>query len=105
MIVPDEVAFKLLDWVPIACVAVGGFGWRLINKRIDTVDSGMRTHMEEVHKVIDKRITDVVVESDRQREVAAKIFDKLESMSKESADRHISLLQALHTGLNGKADK
>jgi hypothetical protein len=84
-------------------VVTGGVAviWGMLHKRIDKVEASAMTHTDELRKEHEKLGQEV----NRQRDVSSKIFDKLEAMSKESADRHVSLLTALHVGLAGKVDK
>ena len=101
MNLPDEVGMKVIDWLWVAITGMIGVIWGMLHKRIDKVEASAMTHTDELRKEHDK----LGMEVNRQRDVSAKIFDKLEAMSKESADRHVSLLTALHVGLAGKADK
>lgn len=101
MIVPDG----LLDWAWAVITGFGAVIWGMLHKRIDKVEALSMAHTNELRAEHEKRIAGIGSEVDRQRDVSAKIFDKLDAMSKESADRHMSLLTALHQGLSGKADK
>ena len=112
---------KEFIWAPL--IGLIGWGWHHVNKRIDDSDSkinqnsqkmerceaDMRTHADERHSqtmiYVDKRSFELNMEIDRQRDVSAKIFDKLENMQKRGEDRHLELLHALHEGLSKKADK
>lgn len=44
-------------------------------------------------------------EINRQRDNVAKLFDKIAAHAERSEDRHRELLNALHAGLEKKADK
>lgn len=98
MNVPDDTALKIVDWIWTAVVAGVAAVWHFLNRRIDTVAVEAKAHTDAVVKALDDEVT-------RQRDVSAKIFDKLEDIRTESAERHERLLIAIHTGLAGKADK
>lgn len=83
MTAPDETTFKLVEWAWAGVLALGGMVWRAQDAKIDKIAQ----------------------ETERNRDVSAKIFDKLDDMSKDSHDRHDRLLTALHDGLSRKADK
>ena len=115
------IFIKEFVWAPL--IGLIGWGWHHVNKRIDDSESkisqhdhkmkrceaGMRMHAEDRHSqtmiYIDKRSYELNTEIDRQRDVSAKIFDKLEMMQKRGEDRHLELLHALHQGLSTKVDK
>ena len=101
MNLPDDAAMKIVDWFWILITGMVGVIWGMLHKRIDKVEASVMTQTDELNKYYDKLETEI----NRQRDVSSKIFDKLEAMSKESADRHFSLLTALHVGLASKADK
>lgn len=105
MVIPDEAAFKLLDWAWTGLLAGIAFVWRHLTGKHQELREETMHHIEELRQAHEKRANGLASEVERQRDVAAKIFDKLEAMSKESADRHERLLTALHVGLAGKADK
>jgi len=105
MQVPDETTFKLLDWAWTAILAGAGVVWRHLTNQHKQLREDTMHQIEELRTAQEKRSAGIASEVDRQRDVAAKIFDKLEAMSRESADRHERLLTALHTGLAGKADR
>lgn len=105
MNVPDETTFKLLDWIWTAFVAAVGLVWRHLSGQHKQLRDDTMHQIEELRQAQENRSSGIASEVERQRDVAAKIFDKLEAMSRESADRHERLLTALHTGLAGKADK
>lgn len=105
MNIPDDTAFKLLDWAWTGLLAGVAFVWRHLAGQHKELREETMHHIEELRQAQDKRANGLASEVERQRDVAAKIFDKLEAMSKESADRHERLLTALHVGLAGKADK
>lgn len=89
-----NVVAKLLDWGWAIILALGGFVWRSMEKRIDK--------LEDAHS---KRIDETNDEVNVQRGNIAKLFDKLEEHARRSEDRHHELLTAIHTGLAQKADK
>ena len=101
MNLPDDAAVKVADWLWMAITGMVAVIWGMLHKRIDKVEASAMAHTDELRKDHDK----LGAEVSRQRDVSSKIFDKLEAMSKESGDRHVSLLTALHVGLASKADK
>ncbi len=105
MNVPDETAIKLLDWAWTALLAGMAFVWRHLAGQHKQLRDDTMHQIEELRQAQEKRSSGIASEVERQRDVAAKIFDKLEAMSRENADRHERLLTALHMGLAGKADK
>jgi hypothetical protein len=80
---PDDIFAKLFDWAWAAVLALGSLVWKGQNEKI-------------------VRLTE---ETDRNREIAAKIFDKLETMSKDNANRFERLSDIIHSGLERKADR
>lgn len=105
MPIPDETTFKLLDWAWTAIGAGAAFVWGHLSNQHKQLREDTMHQIEELRAAQEKRSNGIASEVERQRDVAAKIFDKLEEMRRESADRHERLLTALHTGLAGKADK
>ena len=104
----EEFWFKVFDsaWSALGAIGAGLWAlWAFLNKRIDKVAADAKAHTDESMATARAALHAVDMEVTRQRDVSAKIFDKLEDMSRESADRHERLLVALHTGLAGKADK
>jgi hypothetical protein len=79
---PGMIA-KLLDWAWAGVLALGGLVWRAQSDKI-------------------KAVNDEVL---LQRQNVAKLFDKMEEMGHRSEDRHREVLNALHAGLDRKADK
>lgn len=98
MNIPDDAAIRIVDWIWTGLLAGMAAVWHFLNKRIDKVAEDAKAHTDDAIKSLDEEVT-------RQRDIAAKIFDKLEDMRTESAERHERLLVAIHTGLAGKADK
>ena len=100
-----EVSFKLLDY------AWGAFGgllaivWGMLHTKINDNKTMLEKQIEASNAALSKRIDECNDESDTQRGHIGKIFDKLEQHSRESQNRHIELLNAIHTGLAKKADK
>lgn len=86
------------EWVWAPLLGLIAWAWTFLNGRITNVELATKAHADE-------RVRTLGLEVIRQRDVSAKIFDKLEEMQKESAARHERLLMALHEGLEGKADK
>lgn len=92
---PDDTIMDILfKYAAGPIAAMTGYIWKKQGDDMQALESRMA-----------KRVDDIKTETDRNREVAAKIFDKLDSMSRESADRHERLLNVIHSGLAGKADK
>lgn len=94
MPIPDEQSFKLLDWLWTIILPLVGLVWKQQGDKVEALKTEY-----------DAKILAVMGETDRNREVAAKIFDKLSEMQKESADRHVNLLTVIHAGLDRKVDK
>jgi len=78
-----NVFAKILDW-----------GWAGV-----VVLCGM------VYKSQDDKIQVVSTEIAAQRQTVETIFSKLDESRRRAEDRHIELLNALHVGLDRKADK
>ena len=75
------------DIFDYAWALVGGLGmivWNLLNGKI-----------ENNHKNLSKRVDEANVETGKNRDTIAKLFDKLEEHSKASTERHIEILQYL----------
>lgn len=83
MNLPDDAAFKLLDWAWAGVLGLASLVWKSQNEKI-----------EAAHKEITI-----------QRGHVESLFEKLEAHARRSEDRHVELMTALHHGLNGKADK
>jgi hypothetical protein len=84
----------LKDFVWIPLLTLIGYTWNQQNKKIIEVKSYVSDETNALRREID-----------RERDVGAKLFDKLDEHAKRSEDRHIELLKALHIGLAQKADK
>jgi len=108
------IFIKEFIWAPL--LALIGWAWHHVNKRGDDLaaelkksEADMRLHVDDRHMqsmvYIDKRTLEMNIEIDRQRDVSAKIFDKLEVMQRRGEDRHTELLNAFHEGLSKKVDK
>lgn len=87
-------AYKLFDFAWAAILGLVAVVWKLLGARL-----------MDMQKDFDKRLDELSRETGRNRDVAARIFEKLDDMSRESADRHERLLTALHQGLDRKVDK
>jgi F420-0:gamma-glutamyl ligase-like protein len=74
---------KVLDWGWAGVLALGGLVWKGQNEKLAAVNFEVNT----------------------QRQNIAKLFDKLEEHGRRSEDRHREVLNALHSGLDRKADK
>ena len=82
-----------------------GYMWKKQEDSVKVLDQSHKDRIEALRKDHGEKIDRLAAETDRNRDVAAKIFDKLDSMSRESADRHERLLTVIHSGLAGKVDK
>lgn len=90
----EETVIKILDYAWVVIGALLGVVWKMLNSRIEAVEH----HIDEIDAVHTS-------EMNRQRDNIAKLFDKLEEHGRRSEQRHVEILQALHTGLSQKADK
>ena len=103
----DEPTFwkTVFDHAWAGIMALMGIVWKLLDGRISDIEKQGKERVQTLALEHGKRMDSISVETNKNREVAAKIFDKLDTMSKDSAERHERILIALHTGLAGKADK
>jgi hypothetical protein len=90
-------------WAGIA--AMMSIIWTMLNGKIKGVEDRSMERIESLSQDHNKRLETLTFETNRNREITAKIFDKLDGMSKDSAERHERLLIAVHTGLAGKVDR
>ena len=86
------------DYVLVPIAGVAAWGWAFTHKKIDDNHKTAKDHT-------DKEVEKVTQEVTRQRDISAKLFDKLDDMSERATTRHLELLQTIHSGLAGKADK
>jgi hypothetical protein len=91
---PDEILYLVRDWIWAPAAGCLAWLWRWLQSEI-----------KDLRNYVDTQDTMIMDEVHRQRDIQAKIFDKLEEHAKSSAERHIELLKALHEGLNKKVDK
>lgn len=92
---PDsELLTFLKDWILAPVIALLGFLWKT-----------QKAEIKEVRCYVDEQDNALRREIDRQRDIGAKLFDKLDEHARRSEDRHVEILTAVHTGLAGKADK
>lgn len=82
------------DWIWGPLLGVLAWGWSHLSKRSD-----------DLKKYTDTQVSEVRTEVNRQREISAKIFDKLETHAQRSDDRHFEAIKYLHEGLAKKVDK
>ena len=102
----DSVLLTFLkDFVWIPMMALIGYTWNEQNKKINDVKKSAFERINSVEKVAADESNALRREIDRERDIGAKLFDKLDEHAKRSEDRHIELLKALHEGLAGKVDK
>jgi hypothetical protein len=73
---PDDNSFRILDWALSTIAGILALLWNSLNGRVKGTE-----------------------------EQYARMNAKLDDHMQRSADRHVELLNALHTGLNKKADK
>lgn len=95
----------LLKYAAGPLLALLGYMWKKQEDSVKVLDQVHKDRIEALRKDHGEKIEAISRETDRNRDVSAKIFDKLDSMSKESAERHVALLTVVHNGLAGKADK
>ena len=111
-----ELLGKLFDHGYLLLVAVITSLWAHLKSLIRKAKEDSMQHANALVAVQSHRLDAGLAEIERQRDVSAKIFDKLEEMqrdaayarekaARENAERHERILTALHTGLAGKADK
>lgn len=111
-----ELLGKLFDHGWVVLVAVITSLWAHLKSLIKKAKEDSMQHATTLVAAQAQRIDLGLAEIERQRDVSAKIFDKLDEMqreaahsrekaARENAERHERLLMALHTGLAGKADK
>jgi hypothetical protein len=74
----------LFEYAWVLLVGGAGVIWQLLTSRI-----------ENNHKVLNTRINETNDEVERQRDVSAKLFDKLEQHTRDSTARHIEILNYL----------
>ena len=94
-----------LKYVVVPVTALLVYIWKKQEDSVRVLDQTHKDRLDALRKDHGEKIERLATETDRNRDVAAKIFDKLDSMSRESADRHERLLTVIHSGLAGKADK
>jgi hypothetical protein len=85
---------KLLDWGWAGVLGLVAFVHRAQNEKIESASAALR-----------ERATNVDARISAQELAVAKLFDRLEEHGRRSEDRHHELLNALHAGLDRKADK
>lgn len=85
---------KGLEWVGAIAVGLIGVVWKMLHSQIETL-----------HKHGSEATRANALEIDRQRDNIAKLFDKFQAFSERAEARHLELLNAMHSGLNSKADK
>ena len=88
---------------PITALLV--YVWKKQEESVKVLDQSHKDRIDALRKEHGEKLEHLTRETDRNRDVAAKIFDKLDSMSKDSADRHERLSLLIHNGLASKADK
>lgn len=93
-------------------MAVEDNSWRLmdlvgpfIGGLLMVIWSMLTGKIREQGKALDARINASHEEVQEQKQNISKLFDRLDQHGRESAARHIELLNALHEGLSKKEDK
>ena len=90
---PEIMGFvKDFLWAPMLALFAWAFNHH--TKRVD-----------ELRVYVDDKDASITKEVNRQRDVSAKIFEKLEEHARRSEDRHVEIITALHVGLSKKADR
>lgn len=129
---PDNSMLEFLrDWVFIPVGAALAWAWnrneeehKMLRERTESIkqgtSDGYSTLNNRVMEYVDSKVGVVQDEqrrkTDRMNDDIAKLFEhaerdrasfreELARHSQQSAERHIELLSAIHTGLAGKADK
>jgi hypothetical protein len=92
--IDSSILKTVIDWAWTGVVALGGLVWKNQNDRLDSVRAELRAHKLE---------TDTDIR--HQRDISAKIFDKLDDLKDDANNKHLELLNALHAGLARKVDK
>lgn len=77
----------------------------LLTKILEWAWAGVAVLGGIVYKSQNEKIAANAAEIAVQRKTAEKIFDKLDENKQRAEDRHHELLNALHVGLDRKADK
>ncbi|MGZ5799235.1 MAG: hypothetical protein ACXWJZ_01220 [Burkholderiaceae bacterium] len=103
---PDESIFHFIkDWLWAPLLAFIAWGWNFHMKMVDDLKTYVDKQDDDQRKYVDEQDTEIKFEVNRQRDVSAKIFDKLDDHARRSEDRHHEILKALHEGLSRKVDK
>lgn len=92
--IPASFWQQAAEWLWAVVLAFGTYVWKTNGKRLD-----------EIKEDFSETTSQQAAEMSRMRDTQAKLFDKLSDHQARAEQRHIELLQALHTGLAGKADK
>lgn len=90
----DSVMHVVKEWLWGPLLGLIAWAWAHLNGRVDTLKEYTDTEVGEVR-----------TEVTRQRDISAKIFDKLEEHGRRSDDRHFEIMKTLHEGLSRKVDK
>ena len=116
----DAIMNFVKDYVWVPTMGLISWGWAYTHKKIEDnhkdVKELITDHHTDAKKHTDKEVTALASEVTRQRDVSAKLFDKLEDSDRRATQRHLELLksnadsqreimQTIHSGLAGKADK
>ena len=92
--VPPGLLQTIVDWLWAVVLAFGTYIWKTNGKRLDEI----KVDFTETQSLQAGEIA-------RIRDTQAKLFDKLSEHQTRAEQRHIEILNALHTGLDRKADK
>jgi len=81
-------------------------GYSVLNDRVmDYVDSKVGAVQDEQRRKTDRMNDHIAKLFENAEKDRASFREELSKHSQQSAERHIELLSAIHTGLAGKADK
>lgn len=103
---PDDTVMTFIrDWLWAPFLGLITFAWTHHTKRVDDLRLEQDKKVQDLRQHVDAQDKDIMDEVNRFRDVTKQLFDKLDEHARRSEDRHIEILNALHTGLAQKADK
>ena len=91
---PEELSMRIIDWLYAAVAGLIAWAWKEQGAKVESLRKEHESKFDNFH-----------LELNRQRDVSAKIFDKLEEHARRSEERHIEMIQIMHEGLARKVDK
>ena len=101
----DSVVDFLFKYAAGPIFGLLGYMWKKQEDSVKVLDQTHKDRIEALRKEHGEKLEHLTRETDRNRDISAKIFDKLDGMSKDSAERHLTLVNLVHSGLAGKVDK